>query len=141
MEEPREPPREDCRVRVVGGGAVIDMLLDGLRRAIYEYNSRIKHTGYYLKPLHKVYKTTEKGSRRVYEYYGVYWWRLVKTEKGVRYLYVGKETPPELPEPPILPIPHGLSLIREGRDVVLDCRVYDRFRELFRGLHVSREES
>ncbi|MEM0340050.1 MAG: hypothetical protein QXN05_04630 [Acidilobaceae archaeon] len=138
MEEPKEPLREDCRVRVIGGGLALDLALDEMRKAIYEYNSKIRESGYYLKPVHKTYKTLREGVRRVYEYYGIYWWRLIKTKRGLRYFYVGKHKPPGLPEPPRLPV-EGLSLARDGRDVIIECRVYDKFKDFFRGFQTVRE--
>lgn len=139
-EEPKEPPSAYCRVRVVGGIAVIDKILDDYRRRLYEYNSMIRATGYYLKPVHKAYKTLSGGARRVYEYYGAYWWKLVKTRNGLRYVYIGKAKPPFLPDPPRSPL-EGLSLMRENGDVIIECRVYDAFRSLFKNMMVVREDS
>jgi len=82
MEEPIEPPPpEECRLRIVGGARTLDVILADLKESFYEYNRSIGSTGYYLKPVHKVYKYVG-GSRRIYEYYGRYWWRLSRTGKG-----------------------------------------------------------
>jgi len=117
----------------------------GLRR-IYEYYGRYwwrkgdgkliyagaSKRGYYLKPVHKVYRTTG-GLRRIYEYYGRYWWR-----KGDgKLIYAGAKKPGGLPQPPLNPL-EGLSVIREGDDVIIRCDVYERFKWVFEGLAVER---
>ncbi|MEM0366339.1 MAG: hypothetical protein QXO93_03790 [Acidilobaceae archaeon] len=137
MEEPIEPIR-GCRVRVISGALVLDKLLADLKRAIYDYNWRIKSTNYYLKPVHKVYKTVG-GARRIYEYYGRYWWRITREEGSVKFIYVGKIKPQNLPEPPINPL-EGLVVIRENRDVILECEAYNRFKDIFKGLKIIVEE-
>lgn len=129
-EEPIEP---QCWVRVYGGARAIASALSELKRVIYAYNSSIRNTGYYLKPIHKAYGYVG-GRRRVYEYYGRYWWKRVFQ----RLKYVGRHTPPGLPEPPRGPL-DGLAVIRDGDDVIMSCEHYDRFKHLFEGLAVSRE--
>ena len=128
-EKPNEPP---CMVRVLRGYEAIRAVLEGVKEEIYRYNSLASRRGYYLKPVHKAYKTVN-GVRRVYEYYGRYWWR-----KGdSRLIYVGTRRPPGLPEPPVNVL-DGLSLIREGDDVILRCDVYERFKWVFQGLPTER---
>jgi hypothetical protein len=135
LEEPKEP--RECKVRILGGLKVIEEILDSVKRRVYEYNSLISQYGYYLKPVHKVYKTLSDGRKRIYEYYGRYWWRLERRRGRLVWIYVGNVKPKGLPEFP----PHeleGLSIIREGDDVVINCEVYDKFKELFSGLPVEK---
>ncbi len=134
MEEPTEPPA--CQVRIRGGAAIAEKLSTMARRAVYEYNLAIKGTGYYLKPVHYVYKRAG-GRTRVYEYYGRYWWRLDRGSGRVRWRYVGKTKPPGLPDPPSTGL-EGLRIIRDGDDIIVDCWVIERFKELFRGAVIER---
>ncbi|MMZ65447.1 hypothetical protein D1872_278520 [compost metagenome] len=132
-EEPNEPP-SDCRIIVYGGRRALDLLADLVKEPFYEYNSKISRTGYYLKPVHKVYKRLPDGRTRIYEYYGRYWWR----KKGKKLVYAGRVKPRVIREdPPEHPL-EGLSIIVEGDDVIMDCRDYERFQEHFRGLRVER---
>ncbi|MDM7274882.1 MAG: hypothetical protein P3X22_001995 [Thermoprotei archaeon] len=137
MEEPVEPFKSECRVRVFDGAKVLDRVLGDLKMAIYEYNSRIKYTGFYLKPVHKVYKSPG-GVRRVYEYYGRYWWRITRKGGKVRFEYVGASKPAKVEEPPDNPL-EGLVVVREGEDVIVECSVYERFKTFFEGLKTSSE--
>ncbi|MCE4620325.1 MAG: hypothetical protein F7C33_04800 [Desulfurococcales archaeon] len=133
-EEPNEPPSSDCRLRIYGGARVLREILDEIKRPFYEYNSEISRTGYYLKPVHKVYKRLSDGRRRVYEYYGRYWWR----KKGKRLVYSGTRKPARVPlEPPANPL-EGLSIIVEDDDIILSCGDYEKFKGYFRGLRVER---
>ena len=138
-EEPYERRLQDsCKVRVVEGAEVIDRLLDSLRVVIYEYNTTINDSGYYLKPVHKVYKRRQDGSVRVYEYYGRYWWRMVRKKGGYRAKYAGKVKPRGIRNAPELPI-EGLVIVREGRDIIMDCDVYERYKHLFHDRQVIGE--
>ncbi|MGC9071528.1 MAG: hypothetical protein ACP5HK_02370 [Acidilobus sp.] len=128
-EKPNEPP---CMVRVMGGYSAIVTALSDVKEEIYRYNVIASRRGYYLKPVHKVYKATG-GARRVYEYYGRYWWR----KGNGRLIYAGTSRPPGLPEPPLNPL-EGLSLIREGDDVIVRCDVYEKFKWAFSGLRTER---
>ncbi len=131
-EEPKELP-SDCRIIVRGGLSRLRDLVDEIKQPFYEYNSLISHTGYYLKPVHKVYKRLPDGRRRIYEYYGRYWWR----KEGTRWIYAGTIKPSSIKyDPPSHPL-EGLSIIIEGSDVILDCRDYDRFRGFFAGLEIE----
>jgi len=128
--------RPDCRLRVIGGAIVLDLIIENVKREIYYYNSRISGSGYYLKPVHKVYRKSN-GVRRIYEYYGRYWWSLRREGGRLKWIYVGSTTPRGLPSPPKHPL-EGLSVIREGDDVIVDCSIYDRFKTLFDGFRVER---
>ena len=139
MEEPIEPPPlEECRLRIVGGARTLDIIVADLKESFYEYNRSIGSTGYYLKPVHKVYKYVG-GSRRIYEYYGRYWWRLSRTGKGPRYIYAGMVKPESVKvDPPSNPL-EGLSLIREGSDIIIKCSDFEKFSNIFKGYRVIRE--
>ncbi|MCX8195667.1 MAG: hypothetical protein N3F67_01065 [Acidilobaceae archaeon] len=130
MEEPIEP---QCWVRVLRGGRALDEALSEIKVKIYEYNRAIKGTKYYLKPVHKAYRFVG-GTRRVYEYYGRYWYRV----EGRGLKYIGTQPPLGLPSPPRNPL-EGLSVIREGEDLILRCESYDSFKYFFAGLEVRRE--
>ncbi len=137
MEEPKEPPF--CRVRVLNGVDVMEKVLDEIKRVVYEYNSRISEKGYYLKPVHRVYKKLSDGRVRIYEYYGRYWWRLERRKGKLKWIYVSNIKPEEFPEFP----PHrleGISVIREGRDIIIDCETFDKLKDLFTGFSVERYE-
>ncbi len=133
-EEPNEPPSADCKVIVYNGRRIIINLLDELKNPFYEYNSKISSTGYYLKPVHKVYKTLGDGRRRIYEYYGRYWWRRV----GKRFVYAGVSKPRAVKEPPPPNPLDGLSIIVEGEDIILSCRDYEKFYEYFKGYKIEK---
>jgi hypothetical protein len=131
-DEREKPSEPQCAVRVRGGYSAIREVLDRIKEEIYLYNSEASKRGYYLKPVHKVYRTTG-GLRRIYEYYGRYWWR-----KGDgKLIYAGAKKPRGLPQPPLNPL-EGLSVIREGDDVIIRCDVYERFKWVFEGLAVER---
>ena len=136
MEEPREPLVGECRLKVIGGRPIIDEILDQIKKEVYKYNSTISSTGYYLKPVHKVYKRTASGKIVVYEYYGKYWWRLMRRGGKLKWIYVGKRNPPHLPEPP--QVLDGVIIIKEGDDVIVECDFYDKYKGLLKGLKVIR---
>ncbi len=123
----------ECRLLVKGGGKRIDSIIDEYKSVIYEYNTRISGQGYYLKPVHKVYRRLSDGTLKVYEYYGRYYWR----KAGERLIYAGREKPRGLPD---IHLPfEGLAVIRiNNSDVVIDCDLYDKFKHIFEGLHVER---
>ncbi len=74
------------------------------REKLYEYNSMIKGTGYYLKPFHIVTKKY-RGSKKTYYYYGKYWYRLSLQGSKLKWRYIGNRKPLQnLPDPPINPL-------------------------------------
>jgi hypothetical protein len=137
-EEPNEPPPpQDCYVKVYGGYLRLREWLDSLKSVIYEYNEKIKGSGYYLKPVHKVYYSPSGGPTRVYEYYGRYWWRVEERGGRRRLVYAGRVKPRGLPDPPNLGVIEGLRVIVEGNDVIIECRVYEKAKSVFSGLKVE----
>lgn len=132
-EEPNESP-SNCRIIIYGGKRVLSKLTDVIKEPFYEYNTLISKTGYYLKPVHKVYKKLPNGRTRIYEYYGRYWW----SKDGNRWKYAGREKPSMIPgKPPVHPL-EGLSIIVEGNDIIIDCRDFERFKKYFIGLKHER---
>lgn len=124
---------DECRVIVRGGAPRIDEILEEVKAKVYAYNSMISGTGYYLKPVHKVYRRLSDGTVKIYEYYGKYFWK----KAGKRLVYAGTVKPRGLPDPEPMPL-EGLSLIRIGDDVVIDCGVFEKYRSLFEGLKIER---
>ncbi len=129
-----------CRIRVRNGYQAIKAVLEDFLKEVYRYNSLLKGTGFYLKPVHIVTRRLSDGTRLRYMYIGRYWWRLSyepkrRGGKGLRWRYVGREKPPELhgyPDPPTSPL-HGLHVIVDGDDVLIDCKLYERYRWVFEG--------
>ncbi|GAB6148666.1 hypothetical protein [Stetteria hydrogenophila] len=130
----------ECRVRLVDGLDAFRAAVEELLATVYSYNARLRGTGYYLKPLHRVYKRDpETGALVVYEYYGRYWWRLERRGGRLRWRYAGREPPPGVPEPPRHPL-EGMAAKIEGSDVELECRWYEELARsgLLRGVRVER---
>lgn len=113
-------------IRIRDGIKLINLVFDEYRRRLYEYNDRIKEFNYYLKPVHEV-TYYYKGIPRKYQYFGRYWYRLVKNPKskgGLKWIYVGREKPdPHLPEPPLNPF-EGIKVVVENNDLLIDENVY-----------------
>jgi len=84
-------------------------ILEEYKTRLYEYNKLVSTYGYYLKPLHIVYKKTSNGTVK-YVYYGRYWYKIVYAGKRnktsiVKWIYIGREKPlPKLPDPPHHPL-------------------------------------
>jgi hypothetical protein len=126
LEEPTERP--NCEKMVLHGCMrILGELLDDYRTSIYAYNSKIKNTGFYLKPVHKVYYKDSQGTRIIYEYYGTYWWK--KQKKGYRiYLrYYGKQKPEGLPDPPINPLA-GVIINKTEDRIIVPKEVFDKIK-------------
>ncbi len=116
-------------IRVKNGYRLLMNLYSDYRVKIYEYNSKIKETGYYLKPIHIVHKSL--GNKKIkYLYFGRYWYKVVKKNKGFRWIYVGREKPdPMLPDPPIIPF-EGIGVVVDGEDIMLDEKGYRVLNEV-----------
>ncbi len=127
-------------VLVRGGYRRVREALEQYRLRLYKYTSLLSGTGYYLKPVHIVYRRLADGSRKRYYYYGRYWYRLERRGGRLVWKYVGTSKPKELehlPDPPQNPL-EGLSYARIGEsdDIILEEDVYLRFSWLFEGLEV-----
>jgi len=130
-------------VIIKGGYSLIMEIFSPYRRRIYEYNSLIRESGYYLKPIHLVVKK-DVNSKYKYLYFGRYWYRLIKASNGrIRWIYVGREKPdPNLPEPPINPLEGLKIIVINENDVIVDEYVYNTLVSMFpnlKGHNVARE--
>ncbi len=134
--------------RIRGARKIFEELFDEYRRIIYEYNSKIKDTGFYLKPAHIVYKTVN-GVRRKYYYFGRYWWQIwIKGRRGtttlVKWTYYGSRMPylEKLLQnpPPVTPF-DGISYAVEGDDVIITRENYEKLKPLLekRGIKLKPE--
>ncbi len=122
------PGRARKSLRIKEGYNLLMNIFSPYRLRIYRYNEEIKNSGYYLKPLHMVYRSIE-GRKLKYVYFGRYWYRVYKSREGkktrLRWIYVGRDKPdPHLPEPPINPL-EGLAAVVEGDDVLVDERTFE----------------
>jgi hypothetical protein len=88
------------KVLIKGGLNYILDLYSQFKLEILSYNEKIKDTGYYVKPMHIAYKNSDSGKVK-YIYFGRYWYRVIKRDDRLVWVYVGKDKPePSLPEPP-----------------------------------------
>jgi len=128
QEEPTErSPRlqsSSCeKIRLEGPVTRLLLELGYYKAEIYGYNDRIKDTGYYLKPVHYVYKRTTTG-RIVFHYYGRYWLK----KQGKRIVYIGQTKPPGLPNPPRSRW-EGFTLIEVDGEYFMEPEQYRRFED------------
>ncbi|MEB3764944.1 MAG: hypothetical protein GSR77_02095 [Desulfurococcales archaeon] len=139
-EEPNEPPikittedtDEGCKVRVLNGAPVIRRIEVVLKEPFYHFNSLVGKYGFYIKPVHKIYKTIN-GVRRVYAYYGKYWLK----RKGNKVVYAGSQKPRVIPDNVMSKL-QSFTIIFEEEDVIMDCWVYEKLKKYFEGLHVEK---
>ncbi|MDT7860760.1 MAG: hypothetical protein RRA45_00850 [Saccharolobus sp.] len=97
-----------------------DKIIDKLKMLVYEYNTKIKEYGVYLKPYHIVYKNGRK-----YIYIGKYWYRLEKIGGKLKWIYLGKRKPLEnMPNPPDIP---SLTIIKEDNKYIVDEEILYKF--------------
>ncbi|MEM3367263.1 MAG: hypothetical protein QXQ22_03045 [Metallosphaera sp.] len=108
------------------GEREFDKVLSALKSLVYDYNTKIREHGVYLKPFHVVYK---KGKR--YIYIGKYWYRLEKLNGKLKWIYLGKTKPVEqLPGPPSIP---EITIVREDSEYVFDDSLLNQLKR-YRGL-------
>jgi len=110
-------------IRLREGYSLLMNIFSPYRSRIYKYNEVIKDSGYYLKPLHIVYRTINK-YRVKYLYFGRYWYRVYKSKgknkSKIRWIYIGRDKPdPHLPDPPINPF-EGIAVIADSEDILVD---------------------
>ncbi|MCE4624329.1 MAG: hypothetical protein F7C35_00485 [Desulfurococcales archaeon] len=132
-EEPNEPQPEPLPVltivpdvsgyvRIINGKTALETVEIRVKEPYYHYNSMISSYGYFIKPVHKVYKV-KQGRRLVYVYYGRYWFR--RGEKG-RAVYAGSTKPSFIPfEPPSNPL-EGVTIIIDGPDLLVSSTDVDK---------------
>ncbi len=127
-------------IRIRGGASYFNKLLEEYIQMIYRYNSVIRETGYYLKPVHIVTKHTSDG-KKTYIYVGRYWWRIKYVGKRgktsrIKWMYIGRVKPPELrdyPDPPQHPLV-GLTVAIDGDDLLVDEKALRKYRWVFEPL-------
>ncbi len=107
----------------------INLILSEFLKEFYQYNSQLKNTGYYLKPVHIVVKNGKNG-RTKYYYYGRYWYRLVinrGSKSRIKWIYIGKNKPhPQLPDPPDNPLEGAVVKLREDRvEIVAPEKIHE----------------
>ncbi|QIW23216.1 hypothetical protein EWF20_03030 [Sulfolobus sp. S-194] len=100
---------------------VFDEVLRKLKIQVYEYNSRIKEYGIYLKPYHIVYKNGKQ-----YIYIGKYWYKLDKKDGKLKWIYLGKKKPAQyLPDPPAIP---DYTIIKDIEGYIIDEKALDEIK-------------
>jgi hypothetical protein len=107
----------------------INLTLSEFLKEFYQYNSRLKNTGYYLKPVHIVVKNGKNGKTKYY-YYGRYWYKLVINKSGksrIKWIYIGKNKPhPQLPDPPNNPLEGTVVKLREDHaEIIAPEKIYE----------------
>jgi hypothetical protein len=123
-----------CIYRICLDGDQISRLLSTIsmlyREKLYEYNSVIKKTGYYLKPLHIVVKKYGSGIKTYY-YYGKYWYRVVSQGSKIKWYYISSVKPlQDLPDPPINPLILIKVINNDNRDCLCILEDYRDFLEI-----------
>ncbi len=131
--------------RIIGARKYFEGLVEQYKLSIYRYNESIKNTGYYLKPVHMVYRKDQEGRTRIYYYVAKYWWhvsyvgRRGKTSR-VKWIYVGSRMPyhPDLMVNPPPPSPlEGIAYSLDGEDVIMTEKNYRRVKDLLEGFRVE----
>ncbi len=83
---------------------LLNTFLEVYRVKLYEYNREVSKFGVYLKPLHIVTKQYAN-TTKTYYYYGRYWYRLIRKEGKLKWIYLGTTKPyTHLPDPPLNPL-------------------------------------
>ncbi|MEM4601933.1 MAG: hypothetical protein QW808_03435, partial [Desulfurococcaceae archaeon] len=84
----------------------LSLIIGEIIPVFYEYNNRIRRTGFYLKPVHIATRRLSNGTTVKYYYYGRYWYRIERDPIGrLKWVYMGKEKPSlNIPDPPRNPL-------------------------------------
>lgn len=116
----------------------LNLVIGEMLPAFYEYNNKIRHTGFYLKPVHISTRRLQDGTAISYYYYGRYWYRLEKDPLGrLKWVYIGRDKPvPELPDPPRNPL-EGVVIKKYDGTVEIVFASEELFREIYNRL-ISR---
>lgn len=103
---------------------------------IYEYNNKIRYTGFYLKPVHIAVRRLQDGTVVKYYYYGRYWYRVEKVgSRKIKWIYVGKKKPlPYLPDPPSHPL-EDVVVKKYNGNIEIEFPDERLFREISRRLY------
>ncbi|MEM0000557.1 MAG: hypothetical protein QXH02_03240 [Desulfurococcaceae archaeon] len=113
----------------------LNLIIGELLPVFYEYNNKIKHTGFYLKPVHISTRRLQDGAVIKYYYYGRYWYRLERDPAGkLKWIYVGKDKPlHELPDPPHNPL-EGVVVKKYSDTIEIVFAGEELFREIYNRL-------
>lgn len=116
--------------------ARLNIIMAELLPVIYEYNNKIRHTGFYLKPVHISTRRLQDGTVIKYYYYGRYWYKLEKPSPSkIKWIYIGREKPsPELPDPPPNPLEGVVVKKYDGR-IEIEFGNEQLFREISKRLY------
>jgi len=83
---------------------LLNTFLETYKVRLYEYNRKVSKFGVYLKPLHIVTKQYAN-TTRTYYYYGRYWYKLIRKDGRLKWIYLGTNKPyTHLPDPPLNPL-------------------------------------
>jgi len=113
----------------------LNLVIGEILPAFYEYNSKIRHTGFYLKPVHMSTRRLQDGTLVKYYYYGRYWYRLEKDALGrLKWVYIGREKPlHSLPDPPRNPL-EGVVIKKYNDTVEIVFAGEELFKEIYNRL-------
>ncbi|MET1159760.1 MAG: hypothetical protein ABWW65_02255 [Thermoprotei archaeon] len=115
----------------------INLLLSDYIADLYHYNSLIKNSEYYLKPVHIVIKRKPNGERIKYYYYGRYWYRIVRANGNIKWIYLGKKKPDlKLPDPPQNPLEGLVVKISSNQVEIISSNkeLYDKLKNVLKSL-------
>ncbi len=132
-------PARSRKVSIKGSASVLarlNLILGRVLPLIYEYNNSIRHTGYYLKPVHIATRRLQDGTTVKYYYYGRYWYKVERDALGkLKWVYLGKEKPsPFLPNPPPNPL-EGVVVKKYDNSVEVEFANEEVFREVYKLLY------
>lgn len=112
----------------------LNLIIGEIIPVFYEYNSRIKQTGFYLKPVHIATRRLSDGTVVKYYYYGRYWYRIERDLLGrLKWVYIGKEKPLlTLPDPPRNPL-EGVVIKKysNSNSLEIEFASEELFREIY----------
>jgi len=109
----------------------VDEILTRLKELIYEYNKNLRGTGFYLRPMHIVYK----GKSKKYIYIGKYWYYLEYKKKKLIWNYVGTMKPvSNLPDPPEIP---EVTIIKRDGEYYITQLDLERLKAFLQRVQIS----
>lgn len=95
---------------------ILSEVIDIYKTKLYHYNTMIKKSGVYLKPMHIVVKK-DRDKVRVYYYYGKYWYRISYNRGKLKWIYIGNSKPLlNLPDPPLNPLTLIKIMNNDGKE-------------------------
>ncbi len=115
---------------------LLNTFLEVYRVKLYEYNRKVSKYGVYLKPLHIVTKQYAN-TTKTYYYYGRYWYRLIRKEGKLKWIYLGTIKPyAYLPDPPLNPLTLIEIKNRENNSCIYVINSESSFKSLIEILSV-----